>query len=206
MLPQKQSPFGVIAYKQGRYTFDDERWSKFFEMKSLFITQALRSICHFFHERKYKIGLDVFSPFVTHFIGQDLPELSTFSDFSKPMMYRMTNAPAGLPFELEAILQETTANEAQRQAFYKVLGFDPEKQPFDLDFSVRELRDLTQVSKTPVYPGVEINRGRIAPVTPAYIEETINAYGQTDVKGFVLSWNLLNAPQENVDQILKMFA
>jgi hypothetical protein len=58
----------------------------------------------------------------------------------------------------------------------------------------------------PVYAGVEINRAqRIAEVTPPYIEETINAYSQADVKGFVLSWNLLNAPQENIEQIIKMF-
>jgi len=118
----------------------------------------------------------------------------------------MTNAPAGLPFELDAILQETTSNDEQKKAFYKVLGFDPEKQPFDLDFTVKDLRELEQTSKAPVYPGVEINRARrIAEVNPSYIEETINAYSQTDVKGFVLSWNLLNAPRENIEQIIKMF-
>ena len=119
----------------------------------------------------------------------------------------MTNAPAGLPFELDAILQESTSNEAQKEAFYKVLGFDPKKQPFDLDFTVKDLNELVQNSKASVYPGVEINRARrIAEVNPSYIEETINAYSQVDVKGFVLSWNLLNAPQENIDQIIKMFS
>jgi len=206
MLPQKNTPFGAIAYKQGRYTFDDDRWNKFFRLKSEYITDVIHRICYYFTEKGYKIGLDVFAPFASHFVGQDIPALSAGVEFVKPMMYRMTNAPAGLPFELEAILQETTSNEAQKQAFYKVLGFDPKKHPFDLDFTVRELDELSQLSKAPVYPGVEINRSRrIAEVTPDYIEETIKAYAQSDVKGFVMSWNLLNAPQENVDRMIKLF-
>ena len=205
MLLQKRSPFGAISYQQGRYVFDDERWNHFFRLKNKIITDAVQGICQFFRERNYKIGLDVFAPFGSHFVGQDIPALSTFADWVKPMMYRMTNAPAGLPFELDAILQEATTNNEQKKAFYKVLGFDPEKHPFDIDFTVRDLQELVQNSKAPIYPGVEINRADIAPVTPSYIEETINAYQQADIQGFVLSWNLLNAPQENIEQILKMF-
>jgi len=207
ILPQKSAPFGAIAYKQGRYTFDDERWNEFFRLKSEYITDVIKRICYYFTERHYKIGLDVFAPFASHFVGQDIPELSTVADFVKPMMYRMTNAPAGLPFELEAIIQEATTNEAQKSAFYKILGFNPEKHPFDIDFTVKDLDDLVKQSKAPVYPGVEINRAdKIAEVYPDYIEETINAYAQSDVKGFVMSWNLLNAPQENINRMIKLFS
>ena len=206
ILTQKNTPFGAIAYDLGRYTFDDDRWNTFFRLKNELITDTLRGICQYFSEKHYKISLDVFAPFASHFIGQDIPALSAFVDSIKPMMYRMTNAPAGLPFELEAIVQETTLNDAQREAFYTILGFDAKKQPFDLDFAVRELDDLVKQSKAPVYPGVEINRAQIAPVTPSYIEETIKAYAQTGVKGFVMSWNLLNAPQENINQIIRLFS
>ena len=206
MMPQRNTPLGIVSYKQGRYVFDDELWNQFFNLKSQFITEAIKSVSQYFTEKNYKVGLDVMSPFVSHFVGQDIPALSAFTDFIKPMMYRMTNAPAGLPFELEAILQETTTNEAQRKAFYEVLGFKSERQPFDIDFAVKELNDLVQISKTPIYPGVEINRAqKVAEVYPAYIEETIKAYGEADIKGFVMSWNLLNAPQENIEQIIKLF-
>ena len=205
-VPQNDAPFGVMTYNQGRYTFDDDRWNQFFDLKSQFITDVVQRIGYYFTEKHYKIGLDVFAPFASHFVGQDIPALSAGVDFVKPMMYRMTNAPAGLPFELEAILQETASNEAQKQAFYKILGFNPEKRPFDIDFTVKELNDLVEQSKTPVYPGVEINRAqKIAEVYPDYIEETIKAYAQSDVKGFVMSWNLLNAPQENIDRMIKLF-
>jgi hypothetical protein len=206
MLLFKPAPFGAIAYDKGRYVFENDLWNTFFRLKNEFITNALKGIFTYFREKRYKIGLDVFAPFASHFVGQDIPELSTFVDFIKPMMYRMTNAPAGLPFELEAIVQETTSKETQREAFYKLLGFDARKQPFDLDFTVRELTDLVKQSNAPVYPGVEFNRAPIAPVTPAYMEETIKAYTQTGVQGFVMSWNLLNAPQENIDQVVKLFS
>jgi len=205
-LPQKHTPFGAIAYNMGRYTFDDDRWNTFFRLKNEFITDALRGLCNYFSERKYTISLDVFAPFVSHFVGQDIPALATFVDSVKPMMYRVTNAPAGLPFELEASLQESTSNESQREAFYKLLGFDATQPVFDLDFTVRELEYLVKQSSAPIYPGVEFNRAQIAPVTPSYMEETIKAYAQTGVKGFVMSWNLLNAPQENIDQVIKLFS
>ena len=206
MLPKKNTPFGAIAYNKGRYIFDNELWNTFFRLKNEFITDTLQGLFTYFREKHYQISLDVFAPFASHFVGQDIPALSAFVDSIKPMMYRMTNAPAGLPFELEAIVQETTANETQREAFYKVLGFDVRKQPFDLEFTVNELADLVKQSKAPVYPGVEFNRATIAPVTPAYMEETIKAYAQTGVKGFVMSWNLLNAPQENIDQVIRLFS
>ena len=205
-LPQKKAPFGAINYNKGRYTFDDERWNKFFHLKNEFITDALSGICYYFSEKGYKICLDVFAPFAGYFVGQDIPALSAFVDAVKPMMYRMTNAPAGLPFELEAIVQETVSNGAQRESFYEILGFDAKKQTFDLDFTVNELDALVKQSKAPVYPGVEFNRAQVAPVTPQYMEETIKAYSQTDIKGFVMSWNLLNAPQENIDQVIKLFS
>ncbi len=206
MLLQKKTPFGTLEYDQGRYLFDDDRWTNFFYLKNKYITEALKGLFLYFREKKYKISLDVFAPFVSEFVGQDVPELSNYVDSIKPMMYRMTNAPAGLPFELEALIQETTSKESQRQAFYNILGFNPQKQPFDLDFAVRDLFDLVHQSKAPIYPGVEFNRTRIAPVTPAYIEETIKAYAQTGIKGFVMSWNLLNAPQENIDKVIKLFS
>jgi len=206
-LKQESSPFGITKYYQGKYSFENDVWNKFFNLKSQFISDAVKRIAYYFVEKQYKIGLDVMSPFVSQFVGQDIKTLSSFSDFVKPMMYRMTNAPAGLPFELEHLLQKIGSNESQRNAFYRILDFDPLKHPFDIDFAVKELEGLAQTTQSPIYPGLEINRIKdIAEVSPSYIEETIEAYGQVGVKGFVLSWNLLDAPEENVDQIVRMFS
>ncbi len=54
-----------------------------------------------------KIGIDTFSPFISYFTGQDLEKLQEVADFIKPMMYRTTKAPAGLPFEFERFIDES---------------------------------------------------------------------------------------------------
>ncbi|MCL2130480.1 MAG: hypothetical protein FWH35_09020, partial [Treponema sp.] len=66
---------------------------------------------------------------------------------------------------------------------------------------VKDLKALVSSSACPVYAGVEINRiENIAEVYPPYIEETMTAYAGTGIRGFVLSWDLLSAPEENIRQ------
>jgi len=55
---------------------------------------------------------------------------SVFSETGKltPMMYRLTNAPAGLPFETEALLNGCgCVDPFKKQRFYDILGFDPSR-------------------------------------------------------------------------------
>jgi hypothetical protein len=71
------------------------------------------------------------------------------------------------------------------------------------DDEVKELKNLTAVSACPIYAGVEINRVKdIAEVHPAYIAETVTAYAQTGIRGLALSWNILDAPEENITQLI----
>jgi hypothetical protein len=192
-------PLGITAYRGGEYQFEDPILHRFFDLKANIILKSLKQICRYFREKGLGIGFDVFAPFLSPFVGQNLKELSGLCDFMKPMMYCATQAPAGLPFETEALLRETGADTPARQCFYERLGLDPEKKPFDLDFAVKELQNLVARSACPVYAGVEINRiENKADVDPAYIEETIKAYASTGIKGIALSWNILNAPEENI--------
>jgi len=190
----------------GKYIFENSVLADFFGLKSGIILDSLRLICRHFKERGYGIGFDVFAPFLAPIVGQDLEQLSGLCDFIKPMMYRITDAPAGLPFEAGALLRETCRiSDLERLKFFKLTGeaamsfADFEKTPFNLEFAVKELQDLTVSSACPVYAGVEVNRVKdIAEVYPPYIEETIKAYAQTGIRGFALSWNLLDAPEENI--------
>ena len=195
-----RTPLGITAYRDGGdYVFEDPVFSGFFALKAGIISESLGRICRYFRERNYSIGFDVFAPFLSPFVGQDLKVLSGLCDFIKPMMYRVTQAPAGLPFETEALLRQTNASVLQRQRFYELLGFNPANNLFDLTFTAKELQNLTASSSCPVYAGVEINKiDNIAETDPGYIEETIKGYSGTGIKGFVLSWNLLDAPEENI--------
>jgi hypothetical protein len=198
------SPLGITAYRGGGYMFEDQSISGFFSLKARVIFRSMERICRYFREKGFGIGFDVFAPFLSPFVGQDLAKLSGLCDFMKPMMYRATQAPAGLPFEAEMLLRETAGNDTgKRRLFFKFLGIDQGSsdpgKPFDLAFSARELETMAAASACPVYAGVEINRmENIAEVFPDYIEETLVSFARTGIRGFVLSWNLLNAPPENI--------
>ena len=193
-------PLGINAYHgSGTYTFDDPIIHDFFNHKAGILYKSLSYMSQFFREKGLGIGFDVFAPFASPFTGQNLKDLSTLCDFIKPMMYRAANAPAGMPFEAEAMLRETGTKPLHRQNFFKLIGAHPDKKPFDLPFSVKELTELCASSACPVYAGMEINRKKdIAEVYPDYIEETIKAYAGTGIQGYALSWNLLDAPEENI--------
>lgn len=190
------APFGIISYQDGAYTFKDDIWRDFFALKSRFVFDSVSRICAWFRQKDYKIGLDVFAPFMSAFVGQDIPKLSQLCDFIKPMMYRATSAPAGLPFELLALMREA---DVPAESVKRILGIDPHMLPFDLSFAARELDNLAKTCDCPVYAGLEVNRKPgIAEADPAYIKETLGAFSKTSVSGFVLSWDILDAPIENI--------
>ncbi|MDR0324045.1 MAG: hypothetical protein LBI12_06340, partial [Treponema sp.] len=194
-------PLGIKEYRgNGDYVFEDSCISHFFSLKSGIIFQNLRRICRYFKEKGLGVGLDVFAPFLSPFVGQNLPLLSGLCDFMKPMMYRLTNAPAGLPFEMQALLSNTIGEDTlKKKFFYELLNFDPGKKVFDIDFAVKELDDLAVSSACPIYAGLEINRvEKFAEVYPEYVEETTKAYSKANIQGFALSWNMLDAPAENI--------
>ena len=203
---------GIKSYQgNGTYEFEDPVIAQFFMLKSAFIFQSLKSICDYFRKKNLRIGLDVFAPFLSSFTGQDLIALSGICDFIKPMMYRITQAPAGLPYEAEMLLRETCFAEADtfdnenRQSLDNILGIDAMAIPFDLYFTSCELKNLTAHSKSPVYAGLEINRiNNIAHTSPEYIKETIRSYLETGIKGLALSWDLMDVPEENLDMVQKM--
>ena len=195
-------PFGVTSYADGVYAFSDELWQRYFALRSQVVADALSRMCQTFRQMGYRIGMDVFAPFLGEFVGQDIPRLSALCDFVKPMMYRTTWAPAGPGFEADALLTQTRAGDGGRAAFGEILGADLDARPFDLDFSVRQLAWLAGACTCPVEAGVEINRRpSVVDADPAYIRETLAAFSRTDANGYVLSWNLLEAPADNVDAV-----
>ncbi|MCL1812112.1 MAG: hypothetical protein FWG29_01170 [Treponema sp.] len=197
---QTSPPLGITGYSgNGNYTFEDSIISDFFRLKAGIIYRSLSRICRFFKEKGLGVGFDVFAPFLSPFVGQDLVSLSGLCDFIKPMMYRATSAPAGIPFELEALLRETSANTINRKNYYDLMNINPARKPFDLVFSVNELQNLSASSACPVHAGIEINRKKnLADAHPDYIEETIKVFADTGIRGFALSWNLLDTPEENI--------
>lgn len=138
------------------------------------ITAAAQELIDYFHSKFLKVGLDLFSPHLAPYMGQNSTALGKISDFIKPMMYWATNAPAGIPYE-EAV-------------FEKVLGRK-------IKYEDAQLSELA--SACTVYPGIEVNNiDGICSTTPSYVVEKINYFKHCNCKGAVLSWNSPDASDE----------
>jgi len=199
------APLGITAYRgNGEYSFSESVISRFFSIKAEIIYKSVRQICDYFRSKGLRIGFDVFAPFLSPFVGQNLSLLSGLCDFIKPMMYRRTNAPAGLPFETEAFFNNCGCVDTnKKKSFGNIIGFDPVQKTFDLAFAVAELKRLEASSACPVYAGLEINRiENLAEIDPDYIKETAKAYASSGIRGLVLSWDLLEAPEENIRRVI----
>ncbi len=78
--------------------------SQFLAFRKRSVRDFLALIVQPLREAQMEIGLDCFSPSLTHLVGQDLNALSEFVDWIKLMTYAHTLGPAGLPYELFGFL------------------------------------------------------------------------------------------------------
>ncbi len=99
-----QAVFSAQSFNPARgFIFENPLVRQFFEVKKDLYISAIESIVDAFQSRGCKVGLDVFAPSLAALVGQDLSRLVKISDFIKPMIYRKTQAPAGIGFEMEAM-------------------------------------------------------------------------------------------------------
>jgi hypothetical protein len=144
------------------------------------------SIADNFRKRGLVVGMDLFAPFMAPFVGQDYAILSQHADFIKPMLYRMTFAPAGMGFEYDLL----------RKAAPGATGYPDFKM--DVAFLNSQLQAM-EACPCAKYPGIEINyRADIAPTSPAYVTESLDAVRQKGFDGLVLSWNIMEAPDNHI--------
>lgn len=183
----------IVSYKNNRYQVNNPKWESFFHFKAKTIYENLVPICSYFRKKGLKIGMDVYAPFMSYFVGQDIPLLSTLADFVKPMMYFNTYAPAGIPFELECMLSELN-NDGSK--FKELIGYESS------NFLSNEIKNLAAQCKCEIFVGIEVNRTEpIALIYPEHIKENLRRYKDSNIQGFVLSWNILNAPEKNLEAI-----
>jgi len=162
---------------------DNELLKCFLGAKQQIIAKSIASLCRTFQARGMQVGLDVFSPLMSPYVGQSLPLLAKEADFLKPMLYRRTYAPAGIGYEYDLLKRC-----APQAAGYPEISTDTA-------FLQSELKCL-QGLPCAVYPGIEINRrDDIAPTDPAYVQESLEVLAENGVAGVVLSWDVMLAPE-----------
>ena len=179
--------FSVTAYSpEDGFTFADPRAEAYFKAKGHVVSHAVAAIADSFRGRGLEVGMDLYAPFMAQFVGQDYGILSQHADFIKPMLYRQTFAPAGMGFEYDLL----------RKAVPGAAGY-PEFT-MDVDFLDSQLKAMEPYA-CGKYPGIEINyRAKVAPTSPEYVTESLEAVMRHGFDGAVLSWNIMQAPDSHI--------
>lgn len=183
--PSAMLPTGL---EEAGYTFANPDVTRFYQAKMAIITRAVRRIATTFRAEGLAVGLDVFTPSLAPMVGQDLRALGEIADFLKPMLYCITQAPAGIPFEAAAY-QRSFAEEGHLDASAALASLW--RGAWDgqtMDYR----RELAQIQDHTVHPGFEINvMPGICQSRPKYVTETARALARAGLSQAVLSWNLL---------------
>lgn len=204
---QDPNPLTLCGYTENGFTFVDKTLQRFFECKSEILTQSLTRLATWFKEKGLSVGMDLFTPSLGYFAGQVYTKLLPLADFVKPMLYRYTDAPAGLPYELNAYDASFGLHGKGALALLTLIGA---KEDDHFASMVRQEMMFMYAAKkacksgAAILPGMEINRVEpIAPVTPEKISQSANLLRQCGAEGIVASWNLANTPTENLKTFLE---
>lgn len=187
---QKDHLFDAACYTPGTgFRFENELTEQFFDIKAEIIAGQVQKLCRYFKDRNMQVGLDLYAPLMSRFVGQDYSVISKEADFIKPMMYRKTEAPAGIGYEYR-LLKE---NIPEASGYPDIVT--------DQAFLHSQLKELEGLS-CDLYPGLEINyREDIARTDPAYITESLQTFRDCGMNGAVLSWDIMLAPDSHLKAV-----
>lgn len=179
--------FNVTSYDPVKgFSFEDPVAAKFFKVKGELVSGGVAKVCDYFRDKGMIVGLDLYAPLMAQFVGQDYSILAKHCDFIKPMLYRMTWAPAGIGFEYDLL----------KKSIPQAEGY-PEID-FNLDFLKGQL-DAMKDLPCQKYPGIEIiYDAKLAPTTPEYIIESLNTVIDYNYEGAVVSWNIMKVPNDHI--------
>ena len=182
--------FSVEGYTpENGFKFVSPVAESYFKAKGAVVSSEVCRLADYFRNRGLIVGFDLFAPVVAQFVGQDYRLLAAHCDFIKPMLYRITDAPAGIGYEYDLVRKSVPGAE----------GYEP--LVMNLEFLKGQL-DAMKDLPCKIYPGIEINRsGDIVNSTPEYLVESIGLLLQNDCDGAVLSWNIMQAPDENINAL-----
>ncbi len=201
--PGGANPLGIAEYAAGRYSLNDPDTWLLLLRKAERVTGALTVVCGHLRERGLSIGMDMFAPFLAPFVGQDYPALCALADFVKPMFYRATYAPAGLPHEIdkyaEAFGGSAEEVRARREALRCVAGIDAAEGGIGDAFLAREVKAASALAngRAQVFAGVEAVRMHgVCEADAAYVRRSAAVCRAAGADGIALSWDLNATPEE----------
>jgi hypothetical protein len=179
--------FSVTGYDSAEgFSFANPVAATFFEAKGRLVSGSVSAVADSLRSRGLEVGMDLFAPFMAPFVGQDYSILAQHADFIKPMLYRKTDAPAGMGFEYE-LLRKAVPGATGYPVFTMDVAF--------LDSQLEAMEPYACAK----YPGIEINyRAGVAETSPEYVTESLDAVMRHHFDGAVLSWNIMEAPDSHI--------
>lgn len=182
-------------FEKGVYCYRDKYIDELSRGKRSIITEAVEYLCGYFHQAGLKVGLDSFAPALADYVGQDLLSICEAVDFIKPMMYRKTTAPAGIPFEEEAVSYCCGQNFSWSEFWSTSLQDD--------NAFLSQIEVLKKYIEK-VSPGIEINSiPGICSATPDYLRKCIRLADKCGCKSITLSWNVSFMTKEFLEVMSK---
>jgi len=188
----------------------------FFDFRKQNIYQVVKMFADKARQMGKLVGIDLFAPSLAPLVSQDYGLFAKTCDWIKPMIYCHTSSPAGFPLELycllKAILDINPALDEEQliQAVSRLIDVDLPTQLNDLlkdgvseriiCGEMQKIKELYLPEKVNIYVGLEavqmpvvchINKS----ILKKYLESVII---EEDIKGILLSWNLLKIPDENL--------
>ncbi len=185
---KKDAFFDIASYPMnGQFEPADDLAQRFFEAREEIIAEAAGELCRHFRKKGLTVGLDLFAPFVSRLAGQRYALITRYADFIKPMLYRRTEAPAGIGYEY-ALFGRYAPGARGRPGLAA-----------DREFLGAQL-EAARCAPCETYPGIELNYSRDAVRTdPAYITESLETVREHGFENAVLCWNMLEVPEAHIE-------
>lgn len=202
ILARKDNPLGMRSFDGTRWKFENKVLESFFDARCHIIEKALKRVCMHLRERGFSVGLDLFSPSLSYFTGQDFETLSKLADFTKPMLYLRTDAPAGLSYELR-VMDEALGD---KNLLMRLLQTDTLEA-----LAAGESRRMSMIKATAgfsadIFCGVEYCSVQgITYVSPETLRNDIRLLQSANAEGIAGCWNLLYATPENISAFAEAF-
>lgn len=184
-----------------------------FRKKSIYkITEKFAKLAKI---RNKLVGLDLFPPSLSDLVGQDYSLLANICDWIKPMIYSHTMGPAGFPLELYSLIEALTKfNKRIKEVEFtneisRIIGVRlPETireiamngiSETIIQLEVQKLNKLALPEKVKIYLGWEaVQVPGIVHINKSILKRYIDFTRSLNINGVILSWNLLQIPNENL--------
>lgn len=201
--PSCDDPLGIWAYENGTYRLADGTLQQLISLRCRRITDTVGYLAAQFRERGLLVGLDLFAPFLAPFVGQDYKALSAMADFVKPMLYRLTETPAGIGFELRAMARALSTGSAHQERVERRLKSLYGMEGDGFSFFRREVETVALHAAALPYvrfaPGIEIHTvAHRPPILTDQIRRNVRLLETLGFSERVACWDILSAPEEAI--------